>query len=54
MFRSKAAGGVRTLDDLSRVRSLGVIGVGVTATKSILEEAQKRGIGQEEVGVNVW
>ena len=39
----KAAGGVRTLDDLLRVRSLGVTRVGATATESILEEAKKRG-----------
>ena len=41
--RIKAAGGVRTLDDLLRVRSLGVTRVGATATESILEEAKKRG-----------
>ena len=40
----KAAGGVRTLDDLLRVRSLGVTRVGATATEAILEEARKRGI----------
>ena len=39
----KAAGGVRTLDDLLRVRSLGVSRIGATATESILEEARKRG-----------
>ena len=38
----KAAGGVRTLDDLLMVRSLGVSRVGATATKSILEEARRR------------
>lgn len=41
----KAAGGVRTLDDLLRVRSLGVSRVGATATQAILEEAQRRGFG---------
>jgi deoxyribose-phosphate aldolase len=41
----KAAGGVRTLDDLLMVRSLGVTRVGATATQAILEEARKRGIG---------
>ena len=41
----KAAGGVRTLDDLLRVRSLGVTRVGATATEAMLEEAKKRGIG---------
>lgn len=40
----KAAGGVRTLDDLLRVRELGVTRVGVTATEAVLEEAKKRGI----------
>lgn len=38
----KAAGGVRTLDDLLRVRSLGVSRVGATATEAILEEAKRR------------
>ena len=40
----KAAGGVRTLDDLLLVRSLGVTRVGATATQSMLEDAKKRGI----------
>ncbi len=39
----KAAGGVRTLDDLLRVRSLGVTRVGATATEAMLEEAKRRG-----------
>lgn len=39
----KAAGGVRTLDDLLRVRDLGVTRVGATATAAILDEAQQRG-----------
>ena len=38
----KAAGGVRTLDDLIRVRSLGVSRVGATATKAMLDEAKQR------------
>ena len=38
----KAAGGVRTLDDLLRVRFLGVARIGATATVQILEEAKKR------------
>jgi deoxyribose-phosphate aldolase len=38
----KAAGGVRTLDDLLRVRSLGVSRVGATATEAILEAAKRR------------
>ncbi|MDD5348622.1 MAG: deoxyribose-phosphate aldolase [Chthoniobacteraceae bacterium] len=44
--RIKAAGGVRTLDDLLLVRSLGVSRIGATATQVILEEAKKRGIGE--------
>ena len=40
----KAAGGVRTLDDLLRVRSLGVTRIGATATVEILEEAKAKGI----------
>jgi deoxyribose-phosphate aldolase len=40
----KAAGGVRTLDDLLRVRSLGVTRIGATATREILEDARSRGI----------
>lgn len=38
----KAAGGVRTLDDLLRVRSFGVTRVGATATQAMLEEAKRR------------
>ncbi len=42
----KAAGGVRTLDDLLKVRSFGVTRIGATATAAILEEAKKRfGLG---------
>ena len=39
----KAAGGVRTLDDLLRVRALGVTRVGATATEAILAAAAARG-----------
>ena len=39
----KAAGGVRTLDDLLAVRALGVTRIGATATRVILNEAIKRG-----------
>jgi deoxyribose-phosphate aldolase len=39
----KAAGGVRTLDDLLRVRALGVTRIGATATEKILEDAKTRG-----------
>ncbi len=48
----KAAGGVRTLDDLLHVMSLGVTRIGATATETILEEASKRGIGEEPVEVS--
>jgi deoxyribose-phosphate aldolase len=40
--RIKAAGGVRTLDDLLRVRSLGVDRIGATATEAIVSEAVRR------------
>ncbi len=39
----KAAGKVRTLDDILRVRELGATRVGATATESILKEARERG-----------
>ncbi len=39
----KAAGGVRTLDDVLRVAALGVTRIGASATESILEEARRRG-----------
>ncbi len=38
----KAAGGVRTLDDLLRVRALGVDRVGATATAAMLDAAAER------------
>ncbi|HLF36080.1 MAG TPA: deoxyribose-phosphate aldolase [Cyclobacteriaceae bacterium] len=38
----KAAGGVRTLDDLLKVKDLGVTRCGASATVAILEEAIKR------------
>ncbi|KAJ5266472.1 hypothetical protein N7478_009280 [Penicillium angulare] len=43
----KAAGGVRTLDDLLHVMSLGVTRIGATATVAILDEAKKRGISDK-------
>ncbi|KAK4094148.1 hypothetical protein Purlil1_1639 [Purpureocillium lilacinum] len=49
----KAAGGVRTLDELLYVMSLGVTRVGATATQAILDEARRRGIGEDEVKVEV-
>jgi deoxyribose-phosphate aldolase len=39
----KAAGGVRSLDDLLRVRALGVTRIGATATEAILANAVRRG-----------
>ena len=39
----KAAGGVRTLDGLLRVRALGATRCGATATQAILDEARQRG-----------
>lgn len=39
----KAAGGVRTLDDLLKVRGFGVSRIGATATEGILQDALKRG-----------
>jgi deoxyribose-phosphate aldolase len=47
----KAAGGVRTFDDLLLVRSLGVTRIGATATAAILEEATKRGIGDKPISI---
>ena len=40
----KAAGKVRTLNDVLRVRSPGVTRIGTTATEAILTEAEKRGL----------
>jgi deoxyribose-phosphate aldolase len=40
--RIKAAGGVRTLDHILRIRNLGVSRVGTTATESIMKEAALR------------
>lgn len=39
----KAAGGIRSLDALLRMRDLGVTRIGATATATILEEALNRG-----------
>lgn len=49
----KAAGGVRTLDEFLYVMSLGVTRVGASATQAIMDEARARGIGEEEVEVEV-
>ena len=43
----KAAGGIRTLDDVLRVKALGVTRVGATATESIISEALKMGYSDE-------
>ena len=42
----KAAGGVRTLDDLLAVMSLGVTRIGATQTKPILDEYRSRRAGE--------
>jgi deoxyribose-phosphate aldolase len=42
-MRVKAAGGVRTLDELLRFRALGAARIGATATETILEEAKQLG-----------
>ncbi|KAL3427331.1 deoxyribose-phosphate aldolase [Phlyctema vagabunda] len=42
----KAAGGVRTLDELLNVMYLGVTRIGATATAAILDAAKERGIGE--------
>jgi deoxyribose-phosphate aldolase len=49
----KAAGGVRTLDDLIAVMSLGTTRIGATATEAIIAEAVKRGITNDEIQINV-
>lgn len=38
----KAAGGVRSLDELMKMKELGVTRIGATATATIIEEAKKR------------
>ena len=43
----KAAGGIRTLDELLQAMAIGVGRIGATATKAIMEEAVKRGITDE-------
>ncbi|KAH7257865.1 hypothetical protein BKA59DRAFT_471234 [Fusarium tricinctum] len=47
----KAAGGVRTLDDLLHVMSLGVTRIGATATVAIMNEAVERGITEQPTRV---
>lgn len=43
----KAAGGIRTLDDLLKVKALGVTRVGATATEAIILEARRKGFPAE-------
>ncbi|MBS1530138.1 MAG: deoxyribose-phosphate aldolase, partial [Bacteroidetes bacterium] len=38
----KAAGGVRTLDEMLKVKALGVTRIGASATAAMMEEAIKR------------
>ena len=51
--RIKAAGGVRTVDEFLWMMHLGVARVGTSGTVGILEEARRRGIGDEEVEVQL-
>ncbi|KAK1753598.1 deoxyribose-phosphate aldolase [Echria macrotheca] len=44
----KAAGGVRTLDEIVYVMTLGASRVGATATVAIMEEARQRGVTEVE------
>jgi deoxyribose-phosphate aldolase len=46
----KAAGGVRTLDDLIAVMNLGVTRIGATQTKAILDEYRVRRAGAADTG----
>lgn len=41
-IKVKAAGGIRTLDELLQVKEIGVSRVGASATESIMTEAEKR------------
>jgi deoxyribose-phosphate aldolase len=43
----KAAGGVRTLDDLLAVMALGVTRIGATQTKAMLDDYRARVAGAE-------
>ena len=45
----KAAGGIRTLTDLVRVRELGVTRIGATATAAMLDEAARRIAASEDL-----
>ena len=49
----KAAGGIRTLDEMLRARALGVTRIGASATEAIITEAVKRGFpGPVPAGFN--
>ena len=50
--RIKAAGGVRTLDDMLKIRGLGVDRIGATATEVMLREAIARGYGPAPAGLS--
>lgn len=43
-IRIKAAGGIRSLDDLLKFKELGCTRIGATATEAIMEEAKRRGM----------
>jgi len=47
----KAAGGVRTLDEMLKIRALGVSRIGTSATEAMLREALSRGYGPAPAGV---
>ncbi|KAI3318093.1 deoxyribose-phosphate aldolase [Xylariaceae sp. AK1471] len=49
----KAAGGIRTLDEVLLAMTLGVSRIGASATEAILEEAVARGIGATPVQVSL-
>jgi deoxyribose-phosphate aldolase len=49
----KAAGGVRTLDELLKVRALGVSRIGASATEAILRAALDRGYGPVPANLSV-
>ena len=49
----KAAGGVRSVDEFLYMMHLGVSRIGTSGTAAILEEALKRGIGDEPVEVKL-
>ncbi|KAF8604947.1 deoxyribose-phosphate aldolase [Ceratobasidium sp. AG-I] len=49
----KAAGGVKTLEDLLRVRAMGITRVGASAAPAIIAEAATRGIGESPTEVEV-